>query len=196
MAGFEVSINGRFWVSTEGRSKHRPRNDPSLFREARYPIVQTGDVARSKGTVETYTAMYGERGLAQSRLWPSGTLCITIAANIADSGLLAFDACFPDSVVGFLPDSEIGDARYFEFFLRTAKQRIEDFAPATAQKNINLEILSNVLVPLPPKPEMERIVTKVERLMTLCDCLESQLRCAADRASTLARAVVATTALE
>jgi type I restriction enzyme, S subunit len=38
--------------------------------------------------------------LAQSKLWPEGTLCITIAANIAETGILTFPACFPDSVVG------------------------------------------------------------------------------------------------
>ena len=75
-------------------------------------MIQTGDVARANGVVATHTALYGEKGLAQSRLWPKGTLCITIAANIADSALLGFDACFPDSVVGFVPDAEIGDARY------------------------------------------------------------------------------------
>lgn len=173
-----------------GKSKHRPRNDPKLFRDGKFPMVQTGDIARSNGSVTTYTALYGELGLAQSRLWPKGTLCITIAANIADTGILTFDACFPDSVVGFVPDSEIRDTRYFEYFLRTAKQHIEDFAPATAQKNINLEILSAVLVPLPPKAEMGRIVAKVDHLMKLCDALEAALRRREGRAARLAEAVV------
>ena len=173
-----------------GRSKHRPRNDAMLFRNGKYPMIQTGDVARANGLVTTYSALYGDEGLAQSRLWPKGTLCITIAANIADSSILGFDACFPDSVVGFVPDPELGDAKYFDLFLRTAKQRIEDFAPATAQKNVNLEILSKVLVPLPPKAEMQRIVAKVEHMMKLCDDLEANLRRAEDRAAKLVEAVV------
>src|SRR5262249_25290581 len=86
-----------------GRSKHRPRNDPALFEGGTHPLIQTGDVARSYGTIRTYSSKYNDIGLAQSRLWPAGTLCITIAANIADSGILGFDACFPDSVVGFVP---------------------------------------------------------------------------------------------
>jgi type I restriction enzyme S subunit len=63
-----------------------------------------------------------------------GTLCITIAANIADSAILGFDACFPDSIVGFLPTEPISDSRYFEFFIRTLKSHLEDFAPSTAQR--------------------------------------------------------------
>ena len=158
-----------------GKSKHRPRNDSALFDGGEHLMIQTGDVARSRGVIETYTNKYNDFGLSQSLKWPKGTLCITIAANIADSGILSFDACFPDSVVGFVPASMFDNARYFEYFVRTAKANLLEFAPATAQKNINLEILTQVLIPLPPLAEQHRIVTKVDELMVLCDQLESQL---------------------
>jgi type I restriction enzyme S subunit len=158
-----------------GKSKHRPRNDPTLFNGGTHLLIQTGDVARSNGVVETYTNKYNDIGLSQSFKWPKGTLCITIAANIADSGILGFDACFPDSVVGFVPASMFEDARYFEYFVRTAKANLMEFAPATAQKNINLEILTSVFIPLPPLAEQRRIVAKVDALMALCDRLEASL---------------------
>ena len=158
-----------------GKSKHRPRNDPVLFEGGTHLFVQTGDVARSKGIIETFTGKYNEVGLTQSAKWPKGTLCITIAANIADSGILSFDACFPDSVVGFIPASMFPNARYFEYFIRTAKADLLEFAPATAQKNINLEIWNTVLIPLPPLAEQHRIVARVDELMALCDQLEAQL---------------------
>ncbi len=158
-----------------GKSKHRPRNDVMLFEGGTHLLIQTGDVARSQGVIQTFTNKYNDIGLAQSVKWPAGTLCITIAANIADSGILSFDACFPDSVVGFIPDSAFNNARYFEYFVRTAKANLLEFAPATAQKNINLEILSAVLIPLPPLAEQHRIVAKVDKLMALCDQLEAQL---------------------
>jgi type I restriction enzyme S subunit len=158
-----------------GKSKHRPRNDPALFDGGTHLMIQTGDVARSKGLIEGYTNKYNDLGLSQSLKWPKGTLCITIAANIADSGILSFDACFPDSVVGFIPASMFDNARYFEYFVRTAKANLLEFAPATAQKNINLEILTQVLIPLPPLTEQHRIVAKVDELMALCDRLEASL---------------------
>jgi type I restriction enzyme S subunit len=102
-------------------------------------------------------------------------MCITIAANIADSAILGFDACFPDSVVGFIPGLPELDVRYFEFFVRTAKSHLEDFAPSTAQKNINLEILGLLSVPLPPANELNRIVVKVDQLIALCDQLKVRL---------------------
>ena len=158
-----------------GKSKHRPRNDATLFDGGTHLLIQTGDVARSQGVIRTFTNKYNDTGLAQSMKWPAGTLCITIAANIADSGILSFDACFPDSVVGFIPASMFNNARYFEYFVRTAKANLLEFAPATAQKNINLEILSAVLIPLPPLDEQHRIVAKIDELMALCDQLEAQL---------------------
>jgi type I restriction enzyme, S subunit len=159
-----------------GKSKHRPRNDPLLFNNGKYPLVQTGDVARANGVIKTHTNLYNEMGLAQSHIWPKGTLCITIAANIADSAILGFDACFPDSIVGFIPSSEIGSTKYFEYLMRTIKENLENFAPSTAQKNINLGILENVLIPLPPKKELKRIVEKTDQLMGLCDELAAKLR--------------------
>jgi len=158
-----------------GKSKHRPRNDSALFDGGEHLMIQTGDVARSSGVIKTYTSKYNEFGLSQSFKWPKGTLCITIAANIADSGILSFDACFPDSVVGFIPASMFENARYFEYFVRTAKANLLEFAPATAQKNINLEILTQVLIPIPPLTEQRRIVAKVDDLMKICDDLEASL---------------------
>jgi type I restriction enzyme S subunit len=175
-----------------GKSKHRPRNDPSLFLNGEFPFVQTGDIARANGTIQTYTALYNTNGLAQSKLWPSGTLCITIAANIADSGILGFDACFPDSVVGFIPASRIPSVRYFEYFIRTAKEHLKEFAPSTAQKNINLKILESVLVPVPPEAEQKRIVVKVNELMALVDALEVELANSRALAERLLDAAIAT----
>lgn len=159
-----------------GKSKHRPRNDPKLYSGGTIPMVQTGDVSRAEPLIATHSALYNRTGLNQSRLWPKGTMCITIAANIADTGILAFDACFPDSVVGFIPFDAGIDVKYFEYFMRTAKSHLEDFAPSTAQKNINLGILGELLVPLPPASELGRVVAKVDELMALCDALKARIK--------------------
>jgi type I restriction enzyme S subunit len=174
-----------------GKSKHRPRNDPSLYAGGTHRLVQTGDVARSNGTIQTYTGVYNNVGLAQSKMWPAGTLCITIAANIADSGILGFDACFPDSVVGFIPAEPIPSVSYFEYFMRTAKENLERFAPSTAQKNINLGILEQVKIPIPPLAEQRRIVAKVDQLMVSVDELETQLAASRATAKNLLEALVA-----
>ncbi|WP_340303311.1 restriction endonuclease subunit S [Roseobacter sp. HKCCD7870] len=174
-----------------GKSKHRPRNDPTLYSNGTYPFVQTGDVARSEGKITTFSDKYNDKGLDQSRLWPEGTLCITIAANIADTGILSFDACFPDSVVGFIPNELFDNARFFEYFLRTAKANLAEYAPATAQKNINLKILNAVLIPIPPLKEMKRIVEKLDGIMAECERLEASLGIEDNTKSDLLKTLVA-----
>jgi len=154
-----------------GKSKHRPRNEPKLYGGP-YPFIQTGDIRHSNGVITKYTQTYSEVGLKQSRLWPKRTLCITIAANIADTAILGFNACFPDSVVGFIPESEYTDVRFTEYFFRTAKKNIEKFAPATAQKNINLDILGKVAIPLPPEKEQKVIIEEIERRLSVAEEIE------------------------
>lgn len=161
-----------------GKSKHRPRNDNKLFEGGEYPFIQTGDVARSKSNgyiIETINGYYNDFGLAQSEIQPIGTLCITIAANIAECGFLGFDACAPDSIVCFSSlDSTID--KYAFYYLIEAREEIEKYAPATAQKNINLGILNSLLIPVPPLSEQQRIVTKLEELMAYCDELEASIK--------------------
>jgi hypothetical protein len=156
-----------------GKSRHRPRNHPSLFGGP-YPFIQTGDIAQSGGKIISHKQTYSKKGLEQSRLWPAGTVCITIAANIAESALLTYPACFPDSVVGILANPKKAVAEYVEFFIRVAKADLSTFAPATAQKNINIAILNEVAVPLPPLPEQQEIVRRVESFFTLADQLEAR----------------------
>lgn len=145
-----------------GRSRHRPRNAPHLLCGP-YPFVQTGDVANSRGRIRTHQSTYSEAGLAQSRMWPKGTLCITIAANIAATGVLDFDACFPDSVVGFVPGSSVR-TEYIQAWLGFLQPMLEAQAPQAAQKNINLQILRELRVPLPPIDLQERFASLVEAI--------------------------------
>ena len=148
-----------------GVSRHRPRNAPELLGGP-YPFVQTGDVANCGGYIRAYSASYSEAGLRQSKMWPAGTLCITIAANIAKTGILTFDACFPDSVVGFR-SGEPSTVEFVRCWLSFLQASLEDKAPVSAQKNINLEILRDLNVPTPEvsmRMEFARRIETVEFL--------------------------------
>jgi type I restriction enzyme S subunit len=157
-----------------GKSRHRPRNDPDLLG-GKYPLIQTGDVSNSDGVIRRYTQTYSELGLAQSRLWPAGTLCITIAANIAETGILAFDACFPDSVVGFHPGPEV-TTEYVQGWLGFLQPLIEARAPQVAQKNINLRILRALEIPVPPRDLQERHARCVAATRAATDCMRAAVR--------------------
>lgn len=113
-----ITQHGREWkqktleeIATtfgRGKSKHRPRNAPHLYG-GKYPFVQTGDIRNADHVITKYSQTYNEIGLAQSKLWPKRTICITIAANIAETAVLGFDACFPDSVIGLVANPKAAD---------------------------------------------------------------------------------------
>ncbi|WP_200872740.1 restriction endonuclease subunit S [Polycyclovorans algicola] len=146
-----------------GVSKHRPRNDPKLLG-GKYPLIQTGEVSNAGTYITTYTQTYSEIGFSQSKQWPVGTLCITIAANIAQTGILMFEACFPDSVVGFIADANEANPLYVHGLFWFFQSILEKNAPAAAQKNINLEILRNLEVPKPPILLQNQFATVVEKI--------------------------------
>lgn len=173
-----------------GKSKHRPRNDPRLYGGP-HPFVQTGDVTGSEGVIRKHTQTYSDFGLAQSKLWPAGTLCITIAANIADTAILSYPACFPDSIVGFSPDESKCSAHFVKWVIDVIKEDLERFAPATAQKNINLGILSEIAFKLPSLPEQTEIVRRVEILFAFADRLEARLASARRQVGQLTPALLA-----
>ena len=171
-----------------GKSKHRPRNDKKLFG-GKYPFIQTGEVRAANRIIKKYEQTYSEFGLEQSKLWQKGTLCITIAANIAETAFLGFDACFPDSIVGFSA-SKVVLPEYIELFIKSARTKIESYAPATAQKNINLNTLENLIVPYCSLTEQTQIVAILESKLTACDQLADELAKQLKQAELLKQAVL------
>ena len=99
-------------------------------------------------------------------MWDKGTLCITIAANIAKTGILKIDACFPDSVVGFIPN-ELTTTIYVQYWLSFLQKVLEDSAPESAQKNINLGILRGLELPIPPINSQKKFSSFIDSLEEL-----------------------------
>ncbi|MBL7883069.1 MAG: restriction endonuclease subunit S [Bacteroidia bacterium] len=173
-----------------GKSKHRPRNEPFLYG-GKYPFIQTGDIRSANGGyIITYSQTYSEIGLQQSKLWPKGTLCITIAANIGETAILGFDACFPDSVVGLLAKENVLVNKYTNYFFISYKQRLEELAPATAQKNINVDILEKVKIPLAPFEEQVFIIQEIENRLSVADKMEESINQSLQQAEALRQSIL------
>ena len=156
-----------------GVSKHRPRNVPRLL-DGEYPLVQTGDVANASLYITSYNSTYSELGLKQSKMWSKGTLCITIAANIAKTAILEFDACFPDSVVGFIANEKTNNI-FIHYWFSFFQAILESQAPESAQKNINLKILSELKVIVPEKEKQNEFVDFVHQVDKSKDSVQKAL---------------------
>ena len=143
-----------------GKFTHRPRNDPSLY-DGPYPFIQTGSVARAKKIITEYKQTLNERGLSVSKMFPKGTLCMTIAANIGDVAILDFEACFPDSVVGFVPRLTL-DRDFLFFVFQCMKQELLADAPVNTQGNLNVERIGAKSIPFPTLEEQKAIAKYIE----------------------------------
>jgi len=159
-------------VFGRGKSKHRPRNWEGLYG-GDYPFIQTGEVRNANKYISSYIQTYNEVGLAQSKLWKKGTICITIAANIAETAILDFDACIPDSIIGFEVDEKKADLNFAYYLLQYFKAELQKLGKGSAQDNINLGTFENQYFPFPSLQEQQAIVLQLDALRAETQKLEA-----------------------
>ena len=155
---WEITSLSELGTFSRGKSKHRPRNDAKLFEGGTYPLVQTGDVKAANLYITKNDSYYNDFGLKQSKLWPAGTLCITIAANIAETAILSYPMCFPDSIVGFNANPEKSSELFVYYFFEYIKKEIQKSASGSIQDNINIDYLSKMRIKVPEKKYQDKIV--------------------------------------
>jgi type I restriction enzyme S subunit len=154
-----------------GRFSHRPRNDPVFFG-GRHPWIQIGEIESAGKYITKHTETLNDAGLAISRKFQRGTLLISIAATIGAIGILGFDCCIPDSVVAVMPDEQWATSEFLYYYLAYVRGYLEEIAPQSAQKNINLKILNPLPISLPQLAEQRRIVAYLDDLQAKVDAVK------------------------
>ncbi len=173
-------------ILQRGRSRHRPRYAFHLYG-GKYPFIQTGEIREATKYIRKFEQTYSEAGLKQSKLWPKGTLCITIAANIAELAILNFDACFPDSVLGFIPNEKLADLDFIYYTLTHFQRELKHIGEGSVQDNINLGTFEDIVFPIPSLPEQKSIATILSSLDDKIDLLHRQNATLEKMAETLFR---------
>lgn len=151
-----------------GKFSHRPRNDPDFYGGP-HPFVQTGDVAACDGYITRYSQTLNDRGLSVSRIFPAGTIVVTIAAHIGETGIASFDVSFPDSLVGIIAGDRM-DRRFLRWVLESRKSALEKSATESAQKNINLQTLRPLPIQVPCLQEQREIGEQFDALVSRSRC--------------------------
>jgi type I restriction enzyme S subunit len=160
-----------------GKFSHRPRNEPRFY-DGKYPFVQTGDVSNCDGRICSYTQTLNEEGLAISKMFPAGTILITIAANIGFTGILEFDSACPDSLIGITPNENV-QTEFLNYYLITQQPEMDRLAPKGTQKNINIQFLKPWLIPLPSieeQTEIAKTFSATDRKIRLATQKRNQLQ--------------------
>ena len=155
-----------------GLFSHRPRNDLDYY-DGVHPFIQTGEVARAVKYITTYSQTLNELGFSVSREFPAGTVLLTIAANVGDVAILDFNACFPDSVIGFYPKENV--SKIFMFYvLKSMKEQFMRNAIISTQMNLNINIVKEEFIPLPSLDEQKEIVKFLEKKSDYIDTVIEQ----------------------
>ncbi len=153
-----------------GKFSHRPRNDQRFFGGS-HPWIQIAEIERSGKFIREWCTTLNDEGLGISKKFPQGTVLVSIAATIGAVGILDFDCCVPDSVVGVTSRGGM-DGEFLYHFLGFVRSHLESVAPQSAQKNINLKILSRLRTPRLPLSEQRRIVVYLDGLQAMIDALK------------------------
>ena len=89
---------------------------------------------------------------------------------------IGFDACFPDSVIGVVPNPKEADIGFVEYLLQSFKAHIQAMGQGAAQANINMGTFENQRFPFPPVAEQKQIVSTLDVLSKETQHLESIYR--------------------
>jgi len=174
---WEVRQIKRRCTLLRGKFTHRPRNDPAFY-DGEYPFVQTGDITAAEKYIRNYSQTLNELGLSVSKVFPKGTLVMSIAANVGDVAILDFEACFPDSMVGLVPNHHT-TLDFLYYLMRAMKTIMLRCAVLTTQLNLNYVRIGTNFAPFPPKTEQAEIAqfldTKLADLRLIVTGIESQI---------------------
>jgi len=143
-----------------GRFTPRPRNDLRYYGGP-YPWIQIGEVEAADKYITRYHNTLNDLGFAVSRMFPKGTLVISIAATIGATGILTFDSCMPDSLVGVTPRQGESDAEFLYYILGFVRNHLESIAPQMAQANLKLALLEPLRIPIPGLAEQKSIAAEL-----------------------------------
>lgn len=118
-----------------------------------------------------------KEGLANSsaKIFTKGTILYSIFATIGSSSILNIDASCNQAIAGIKLKSGLNTQFYF-YVLKHLKSHFESISKGVAQKNINLSILKNQVVPVPPIEEQNRISSQFEEIDNLITIKQEQLK--------------------
>ena len=172
---FEVPNNWA-WTTLGSIGTWQAGGTPSRSNKSYYggniPWLKTGDL--NDGLITNIPESITEEAVANSsaKINPTGSVLIAMyGATIGKLGILTFPATTNQACCACIEYFAITQ-HYLFYFLLSHRDIFIAKGGGGAQPNISKEIIVNTAIPLPPLAEQERIVTEIERWLTLIDQIE------------------------
>jgi type I restriction enzyme S subunit len=154
----------------------RPAGDKRYY-EGEIPFLKVADLTASDEIyLHSHTYTIKEAGLHKTRMVEADTLMLTNSgATLGIPKICTFQTTFNDGIAALLKLSFM-NKKFLYYFLKSKSQwYLETASRGQGQPNLNTDIISNTPLALPPLAEQERIVAKLEKLMKVCDDLQTSI---------------------
>lgn len=172
---WEIKKLGEVCHTTSGGTPSRGNN---TYYTGSIPWVKSGEL--DKGLITDTEEKITQEAIDNSsaKIFPKGTLLIALyGATIGKLAFLGVDAATNQAVCGIYKNENI-DSNYLFNFLFYKKPSLVKQGIGGAQPNISQGILKNLEIPIPPIPEQQAIVAKIEELLSDLENGKQQLQTA------------------
>lgn len=168
------------------------RSNPA-FWQGNIPWVSSGEVANN--IISDTTERITQSGFSSSSvsIIPARSLLMAIIGQgktRGQSALLGIDACTNQNVAALVFNEKFLVPEFVWIWAKSKYEAHRGDGRGGAQPALNGEIVRGFSFHLPPFEEQQRIVKKVEKLMTLCELLEQRIHAAKGKQTTLLNSVM------
>jgi type I restriction enzyme S subunit len=139
------------------------RNVQEYWNDGVIPWLKISDL--KKTYINYAEEKITQKGLDDSsaKIFPKGTIVYSIFATLGAVGILEIPAATNQAIAGIIPNNSLIDTKYLYHCLQSEKNNILEKKSHATQDNINLTILRNHEIPLPPLPTQKKIAAILEK---------------------------------
>ena len=127
--------------------------------------ISIKDASNSEKYIETTRLKIKPEGLSKTRLVKPGDFLLTNSMSFGRPYIMRTTGCIHDGWLVLSGDPEKVDSDYFYHLLGSdlLKRRFSALAAGAVVKNLNIDLVKGVEVPLPPLPEQKRIAAILDK---------------------------------
>lgn len=146
------------------------RQDTTCWSNGIVPWVSIADMV-ADGITYTTKDKVSKQAITNcfaEKISPAGTMIMSFKLTIGKMSILGVNAVHNEAIISIFPTAETRDAEVLKKYLFKILPVIAvmgDSKNAVKGKTLNATSISNLMIPLPPVAEQERIVEKVEELL-------------------------------
>ena len=148
------------------------RKNPKYW-DGEIPFIKIEDITSTKLYLENTQEKITQEGLNNSNAWilPPNSILFSIYASIGEVAINKVPVATNQAILGLIPKKSIIDFKFLAYALKKFGKYLISYNIQSTQKNLTLEIVKNLEIPLPPLPIQQKIVKVLD---TIQEAIEIQ----------------------